>query len=155
MRVFTLRISTRGTNRAGYRATVRWRPDATILCHTVCRVIIMRNLTLLVILASLLLRLNQSWVGLDASLCVHWLRLLLRWSRLAWSYIDVILRWRLRLPWGDIDVVLWRWLGLPLSNVVVFSWRGLRLRLPWCSTGVFLWRWLRLPWSNTDLILWH
>jgi hypothetical protein len=94
-----------------------------------------RDLTLLVMLASLLLRLDQAWVGLDASLCLYRLDLLGRWSRLTRSNTDVILRVTrssidviLRVTRSNIDLILGRchWLAWGYINLVL--WNGLSSR---------------------------
>jgi hypothetical protein len=61
----------------------------------------MRHLALLVVLASLLLGLNQARVWLNTSLCLHW-------GWLARSNIDMVL-WDL---WSECDINLVRRDGL-------------------------------------------
>jgi hypothetical protein len=64
------------------------------LSHAVGWIIVMRNLALLILLASLLLGLYQAWIRLDGSLGLYWLDLLRRGCRMALSYVHMILRMR-------------------------------------------------------------
>jgi hypothetical protein len=63
---------------------------------------------LLVVLASLLLGLDQARVWLNTSLCLHWLDWLWRWGWLARSNIDMVL-WDF---WSECDINLVRRDGL-------------------------------------------